>query len=564
MLPVVEAADPEARGTFRRFLRCDGCGTYLLDPPLKADYGGDLWAGLSADRYFEAGVGIDFIARALSAVPVRQRAAARLVDVGCGCGFSVHYWRSFGREAQGVEPSSLAEVGAERLGIPILRAFAGAAPELEGRRFDVVLSTEVVEHVPDPSAFVRILASLRGETGLVLFTTPDAARLDDPGVSDLEAWEILSPGLHSCVLSESAVRRLVADAGLAEVVVERVGLRLVCAASSVPVQRTDPEEARRDYGEYLVRECGKGGQHPSLRDGLAFRRFQHLLGAGDLVGARAVVESLNANLRARLGFDAAEPGAALARVEELEAGDGAAIGEKIPWFLLELHCGLGFLAAASSARAAARGHFDFVSRAAPRLVALLPGLLPTAMSCALEARFQLATLLLDEESTEGLERFLDEGELPGPENAWVRAGRGLLAAAASELFHAHVEAGRWEAARREENRLVRLLSLGLGAPGLDARRVASWIDANPIAALERRNLFFAAARASFDRALLRLRGDREANEAVAAFSEAFRIVAAFGGLPGGAAYARGLRRRAWRQGPRAAYLAEAGRRRAGS
>ena len=243
------------KGRYRRFVRCASCGTYLLDPLDMPDYGGRLPGLLAPDPYIEVGAGVDFIAMLLSAVPPSKMQTARLVDVGCGCGFSIHYWRSFGRDGLGIEPSAMGFAGEERLGIPVFHGVAGAAPELEGRLFDAVLSSEVVEHVPDPSAFVRILASLRATGGLVILSTPDTSPLEEASPDDFAAWEVLSPGLHTCVLSEDALRKLCFDAGLPDVRVERSAGHLVCIAGQhVEDAATHRIEARREYGEYLRRE----------------------------------------------------------------------------------------------------------------------------------------------------------------------------------------------------------------------------------------------------------------------------------------------------------------------
>ena len=540
MPAVVEATDVVVPGLYRRFVRCPACGTYLMDPMEMPDYGGLLAGRLAPDPYVEVGAGIDFISMLLTAVPVARRESSGLVDVGCGCGFSVHFWRSLGREGLGVEPSALGFAGEERLGIPVVHGFAGAAPELEGRRFDVVLSSEVVEHVPDPSGFLRLLASLRAPGGLVVLSTPDTGPLDEADPDDLEAWEVLSPGFHTCVLSPAALRKLCVDAGLPAVRIERSGAHVVCiAGEDVADAAIDRMEARREYGAYLRREVEKGSPSTSVRDGLTFRLFQHFMNAGDWDAAKEVRGRLRLSLLERYGDDVTDPEVCRRRAGAIPGP--SEIGQHVPWFLLELHHALGILEVAGGGSAEkARHHFDLVAETAPRLVALDPTFIPTATSYAYNALYQVAAMALGRGSVTEVERFLDlERDREGT-GLDFPPGREILAIAATELFKAHVFSGRHEAARLEEERLQRLLCRALRVERIDPSSLARGVRSEPQAAVEREGLLQAVAWSTFARGALRLNGDGHADVAIALFDEALDLADAQRSLPAGPAFADAL------------------------
>ncbi len=537
MPPVVEAADSVERGRYRRFLRCGACGTFLLDPLDMPDYGGTLTGRLAPETYLEVGAGVDFIAMLLSAGPPSKRETARLVDVGCGCGFGVHYWRSLGREGLGVEPSALGAAGEEQLGVPIVRGFAGTAPELEGQRFDVVLSSEVIEHVPEPLELLRILASLRAPGGLVILSTPDASLLDETDADDAEAWEVLFPGAHTCVLTEEALRGLCITAGLPSVRMERSGAHLVCiAGEDVGEARLNRVQSRREYGEYLLREVEKGARQPSVRDGLAFRLLQFHMSAGEWAKAREICARLQGSLRERYGQDVTIPDVCRRRAEAISGP--AEIGRLVPWFLLELHHALGILELGGGGSAdRAREHFDLVVELAPRLADLDPSYLPTATSYACNALYQRAGMALSRGSVEEMEAFLnlegkrDLGGLP------LAPGRSILAIAGADLLSSFVLARKWDAARETEPRVIRLLQRALRLTSLDSAALAAGVRGEPEASIESAGVLHAVVRSLSALGTLRLEADRDPAAALSNLHGALDLLSALRMLPSSAAWA---------------------------
>lgn len=101
-----------------------------------------------------------------------------LLDIGCGSGKFVHYLRSKGYDAWGLEPSA-ALYESFLAGQPHFynmgsQAFRAHYP---GRRFTAVILSDVLEHVPDPRAFMACVADLTAPGGIVFISTPDARSL---------------------------------------------------------------------------------------------------------------------------------------------------------------------------------------------------------------------------------------------------------------------------------------------------------------------------------------------------------------------------------------------------
>ncbi len=141
-------------------------------------------------------------------------AGARLLDMGCGSGAFVRRAIKLGYNAEGLEFDAQAVTAAVNEGLPVRE---GSLPEtgLPQESYDVVMLSQVIEHLHDPLAALREIHRLLKPGGLLWLATPN---MDAPGHEHFGVdWRGLEPPRHLVLFSAKALALALGQTGFSEV-----------------------------------------------------------------------------------------------------------------------------------------------------------------------------------------------------------------------------------------------------------------------------------------------------------------------------------------------------------
>jgi len=120
-------------------------------------------------------------------------ARTRILDVGCGNGYTIGAFLAKGCEVVGID-ASIDGIEIARRAYPQARFECMPADDhilekLQCAAFDVVISTEVIEHVYDPQGFVRCCYRALRSGGRFICSTPYHGYLKNLFLSVFDRWD---------------------------------------------------------------------------------------------------------------------------------------------------------------------------------------------------------------------------------------------------------------------------------------------------------------------------------------------------------------------------------------
>lgn len=217
------------------YARCNTCGTLYQTPrptlaAFEAFYRQSESSRYWADVFFPAVAEVrrekifrPRVERLEALCAKRGLRVDRLIDVGAGFGIFLDEWRRGfpAIQAVAVEPSESLARECRAKGFQVVEDIAENVSGFDGHA-DLVTCFEVLEHVDDPLAFIRVLKRLVRPGGYVFVSTLNIDGFDLQVLWDKSAQ--ISPPHHINFLSVKGFRQLFARAGLVDVDVSTPGV----------------------------------------------------------------------------------------------------------------------------------------------------------------------------------------------------------------------------------------------------------------------------------------------------------------------------------------------------
>lgn len=286
----------------RDVLRCPDCTARFMNTLATPDYADeDMLRRGRVAFYVQQGAGVSLITQPLAQLQAPPGSA--YMEVGCGYGFGLDFAvRAKGWQGHGIDPARLSELGRDALDVPIEQRYLRDDDEARGT-MDVVMGSEVIEHVPSPRAFVRTLRAMLRPGGVLVLTTPNGEDLV-PATPPGALVPLLSPGLHLVIQTPRSLRRLLLEAGFAHARVSTDSHALIAYASDTRLHLdTDAPALRQAYRAHLETRAGSLDPGGDAFLGYAGRALQEAVNDSDAAAADRAWTMLVPACRVRFGLD---------------------------------------------------------------------------------------------------------------------------------------------------------------------------------------------------------------------------------------------------------------------
>ena len=225
--PACRAAAPAALGQTAGYHArlCSKCAhTFIEDMPSAAT----LAAVYATYGYDEEDLStvppfiFDILSDVVETFEPYRSANGRLLDVGFGVGALLRVARDAGWKTHGIEASSAAVEQGMRYGLGDLAHGDFLKAEWPDEHFDVIVMTELVEHLVAPEPFLRQASRLLRPGGVLYMTTPHGRGVSGRVLG--ASWSVLRPPEHLHLYSIGSMREVLRRTGFSRSTVYTQGI----------------------------------------------------------------------------------------------------------------------------------------------------------------------------------------------------------------------------------------------------------------------------------------------------------------------------------------------------
>lgn len=140
----------------------------------------------------------------------QAKKSLKILDVGCGFGYLTYALAKEGHDVRGLDISNIAvEQARKRYGDLFICSEVQEYARQVGPIYDIVISTEVIEHIPNVKSFLSSLTQLLGTNGKIILTTPNRSCYPKKVL-----WRTDLPPVHFWWFSERSISFLAKEINL--------------------------------------------------------------------------------------------------------------------------------------------------------------------------------------------------------------------------------------------------------------------------------------------------------------------------------------------------------------
>lgn len=189
-------------------MECQNCGTVIVSPFPTVEQLNEFY-----QSYFCSGMYISKedkkVKRSKKRIKNIMKFATgkKFLDIGCNHGSTFMAAKELGLDAHGIDVDVEAVNECKnRFGEHHFNAVSAEVYASMGMKADIIYTSEVIEHVPDPDGFVHALYDILNKDGVLYLTTPDMGHFTLP--KDKTKWEAVRPPEHIVYFTKKGIRAL--------------------------------------------------------------------------------------------------------------------------------------------------------------------------------------------------------------------------------------------------------------------------------------------------------------------------------------------------------------------
>ncbi len=201
----------------RRILKCENCGLLVTDPfpteeELMCIYQDDFYGKEKSQRFGNFLEKLVYFFRLARAYKIKRLLKpGTVLDVGCGRGITLSFLKKWGWDCTGTQLSkNAAEYARKAFGLKIYEGDLLEA-KFDEEAFDLVILAHVLEHVPDPLAYLQEINRILTGKGVLILELPNAGnRMIDVFKERWFGWDLPRHLYHFTL---ETITRMLSQAG---------------------------------------------------------------------------------------------------------------------------------------------------------------------------------------------------------------------------------------------------------------------------------------------------------------------------------------------------------------